>query len=195
MKRRLLFAGLCVLLAFAGCQKSPDLLLSDGDGGTGTIDSTGSDQGSRDIDVNEWRFTEGDHTYGGFLVLDGPTLNTYLQGNNTYTFALLGAESNTGFIFNIVLSLADLDFTNKDYQSGISGNDELNAFYYSATMLGDNTYKSSNLDPGPVMDYKITAFDAENDVVTITFSGKVQMMNGDYTDISDGIVKAKIDRF
>jgi hypothetical protein len=193
MKRRLLFAGLCVLLAVAGCQKSPDLLLSDN--GSGTIDSTGGNQDSQKIDVNEWRFTEGDHTYSGFLVMNGATLNTYLQGNNTYTFGLLGAESNTGYIFNIILSLADLDFTRKDYQSGISGNEELNAFYYSETILSDNTYKSSNLDPGPVMDYKITEYDAENDVVTVTFSGKVQMINGDYTDITEGVVKAKIERF
>jgi hypothetical protein len=193
MKRQILFAGLVALLVFAGCQKSPDLVLSDG--GTNITDSTGNPSDSEEIGVNEWRFTEGDHTYSGFLVLDGATLNTYLQGNNTYTFGLLGAETNTGYIFNIVLSLADLDFTQKEYRSGISGNDEINAFYYSETVLSDNTYKSSNLDPGPVMDYKITAFDAANDVVTITFSGKAQMMNGDYADITDGTVKARIERF
>jgi hypothetical protein len=193
MKRQLLFAGLLVLLVSAGCQKSPELVLSDP--GNDITDTTGNSSDSQEIGMNEWRFTEGDHTFSGFMVLDGATLNTYLQGNNTYTLGLLGAEPNTGFIFNIVLSLADLDFTQKQYQSGISGNDEINAFYYSQTMLSNNTYKSSNLDPGPVMNYEIVAYDAENDVVTITFSGKAQMTNGDYTDITDGIVKAKIERF
>lgn len=193
MKRHLLFTVLLALLVSAGCQKSPDLLLS-GDGQDIT-DTTGNSSDSQEIGMNEWRFTESGHAYNGFLVLNGATLNTHLQGNNTYTFGLLGAESGTGYIFNIILSVADLDFTQKAYRSGISGNDEINAFYFSQTVLSANTYKSSNLDPGPVMDYNIIDYDAENDVVTITFSGKAQMMSGEYADITDGIIKAKIARF
>jgi hypothetical protein len=192
MKRQLLFAGLVALLVFSGCQKSPDFVLSDG--GSGVTDTTGNPSDSQEIGLNEWRFTEGGRIYNGYLVLNGATLNTYPQGNNTYTFGLLGAESSTGYIFNVILSLADLDFTQKTYQSGISGNDEINAFYYSETVLSDNIYKSSNLDPGPVMDYTVIGYDAANDVVTITFSGKAQMLNGDYTDITDGIIKGKIER-
>jgi uncharacterized protein YxeA len=55
-------------------------------------------------------------------------------------------------------------------------------------------YKSSNLDPGPIMNYTVTAYDATKDIVTIEFSGQAQLENGTYVNITKGKVKAKIER-
>ena len=85
--------------------------------------------------------------------MDGASLNTYLQSNNSYTFSMLGAEKTSGFLFNLILSLVDLNFTQKQYKSGVAGDNYLNAFYYMESPNSvDNIYKSSNLDPGPVME-------------------------------------------
>ena len=144
--------------------------------------------------VNTWTFTEGSKVFSGQLGFDA-SLNTFLQSNNSYTFGMLGFEKSSGFIFNIILSLQDLNFSVKNYQSGIAGNDYLNAFYYSESVASaDNVYKSSNLDPGPVLTYTITAYDAAKDIVTITFSGQAQLANGSIVNITNGRVTAKIER-
>jgi hypothetical protein len=145
--------------------------------------------------VNSWTFTEGSKVFSGSFLFETASLNTTLQANNTYTFGMLGVEKTSGHLFSIALSLLDLNFTTKTYKSGIDGNDHLNAFYYTETPASvDDIYKSSNLDPGPVMNYTITAYDATNDVVTITFSGQAQLANGTYVAISNGKLKVKIDR-
>ncbi|WP_276503268.1 hypothetical protein [Terrimonas pollutisoli] len=144
---------------------------------------------------NSWTFTEGSKVFSGSFLFGTASLNTTKQANNTYTFTMLGAEKTSGHFFNIALSLLDLNFTTKTYQSGIDGNDHLNAFYYTETPASvDDIYKSSNLDPGPVMNYTITAYDATNDVVTITFSGQAQLSNGNYVPIANGKLKVKIER-
>ncbi len=107
---------------------------------------------------------------------------------------MLGVETSSAFIFNIYLHLLDKNFTVKNYQSGVSSTDYNNAFYYSETVASDDMYKSSNLDPGPVMNYTITNYDAANDIVTLTFSGKAQLQNGNYVDITNGKLTVKIDR-
>ena len=107
---------------------------------------------------------------------------------------MLGAEPTTGNTFNLILSLPDLNFTVKTYQSGTAGNDYLNAFYYSSLTSVDDIYKSSNLDPGPIMNYSITAYDAAKDVVTIEFSGQAQLASGSFVSITKGKVIAKIER-
>ena len=94
-----------------------------------------------------------------------------------------------------MLSLLDLNFTTKTYQSGVSGNDYLNAFYYTQSPTSvDDIYKSSNLDPGPIMNYTITEYDAANEIVTMTFSGQAQLANGSLVSITNGKVKVKVDR-
>ena len=144
---------------------------------------------------NTWTFTEGSKVFSGSFLFGHASLNTTLQANNTYTFGMLGAEKTSGYLFNISLSLLDLNFTTKTYQSGINSNNHFNAFYYSESPSSpDNIYKSSNLDPGPVMNYSITAYDASNDVVTITFSGQAELANGNYVAITNGKVKVKVDR-
>lgn len=144
---------------------------------------------------NSWTFTEGSKVFSGSFVFGTASLNTTLQANNTYTFTMLGVETTSGHLFSIALSLLDLNFTTKTYQSGIAGNDHLNAFYYTETPVSaDDIYKSSNLDPGPVMNYTITAYDATNDVVTITFSGQAQLASGTYVAITNGKLKVKIER-
>jgi uncharacterized protein YxeA len=133
--------------------------------------------------------------FSGSFLFETASLNTTLQANNTYTFTMLGVEKTSGHFFSIALSLLDLNFTTKTYKSGIDGNDYLNAFYYTETPASvDDIYKSSNLDPGPVMNYTITAYDATNDVVTITFSGQAQLANGTYIAITNGKLKVKIER-
>jgi len=145
--------------------------------------------------LNTWTFKEGNSVYNGQLLLNGASLNTYLQSNNSYTFSMLGAEKSSGFLFNLILSLVDLNFTQKQYQSGISGNDYLNAFYYTDSPASvDNIYKSSNLDPGPVMNYTITAYDVNKDIVTIEFSGQAQRADGTLATITNGKVTAQIER-
>lgn len=153
-----------------------------------------SDKDDDNTTENSWTFTQGSKKFSGSFFFGSASLNTLLQSNNSYTFGMLGAESTTGHLFNIVLSLLDTTFTTKTYQSGVAGNDYLNAFYYSETLAGVETYKSSNLDPGPVMNYTITNYDAANDVVTIEFSGQAQLENGTYVPITAGKLKVKIER-
>lgn len=168
---------LLILLAFLSCKKNSE--------------SKGTQYGT---EVNTWTFKEGSNQFSGQLLFDAE-LNTLLQSNNSYTFGIIGGETNSTHIFNIVLSLLDLDFTQKNYQSGVNGNDYLNAFYYSESPASvDNIYKSSNLDPGPVMNYTVSAYDASKDIVTITFSGKAQLANGSFVDITEGKVTARIER-
>ena len=155
-----------------------------------------SDNGSNNgMAENTWTFTEGSKVFSGVFLFGHASLNTTLQANNTYTFGMTGPETSSGYFFSIALSLLDLNFTTKTYQSGINSNNHLNAFYYTQSPASpDNIYKSSNLDPGPVMNYTITAYDAANDVVTITFSGQAELANGSFVAITNGKVKAKIDR-
>lgn len=164
---------IALAIIFSGCSKSGK------DTNTGT--------------VNSWTFTEGSKVFSGQLIFDAQ-LNTLLQSNNSYTFSMLGADPTTGNTFNLILSLLDLNFTVKTYQSGTAGNDYLNAFYYSSLTSVDDIYKSSNLDPGPIMNYSITAYDAAKDVVTIDFSGQAQLASGSFVSITKGKVIAKIER-
>ena len=143
--------------------------------------------------VNSWTFSEGSKTFSGDLVLDAQ-LNTLLQNNNSYTFSMLGVESGTTNTFSLILSLLDLNFTVKTYQSGTAGNEYLNAFYYGPLNSVDEIYKSSNLDPGPIMNYTITNYDAAKDIVTIEFSGQAQLATGSFVNITKGKVIAKVER-
>ena len=177
MKRIILFYLLPATLLLTACSKDSE---DDSNGGT---------------QVNTWTFTEGSKVFSGSFLFDHASLNTTLQANNTYTFGMIGPEKTSGYLFNIVLSLVDLNFTVKAYQSGINSNNHLNAFYYSESVVSaDNIYKSSNLDPGPVMNYSITEYDAANDIVTMTFSGQAQLENGTNVAITNGKLKVKIDR-
>ena len=175
MKKFILYL-LPVVLLFSACKKD-----ADNPGGT---------------EVNSWTFTEGSKTYSGSFIFGAASLNTTKQANNTYTFSMLGAEKTSGYLFNIVLSLLDLNFTVKTYQSGVNSvDDHLNAFYYTQSPSSiDDIYKSSNLDPGPVMNYTITEYDAAQDIVTFTFSGQAQLANGSNVAITNGKVKVKIER-
>ena len=176
MKKNLFLLLIPAILIFSACSKKSD-------------DTTGNAAA-----VNTWTFTEGSKVFSGQLLIDA-SLNPTLQSNNSYTFGMIGFENTSGYVFNIVLSLLDLNFTAKTYQSGINGNDYLNAFYYSESVASiDNVYKSSNLDPGPAMTYTITAYDAAKDIVTITFSGQAQLANGSFINITKGKVTAKIER-
>lgn len=177
MKKTALLYFLPVLLILSACSKDSD---KDADNG---------------IAENSWTFTEGSKVFSGSFVFETASLNTGAQANGTYTFTMLGAEKTSGYLFSIALSLLDLNFTTKTYKSGISSDDHLNAFYYTSSPVTPDIYKSSDLDPGPVMDYTITAYDAANDVVTIEFSGQAQLTDGTtHVPITNGKLKVKIDR-
>jgi hypothetical protein len=179
MKKNLLLSFLFICIISSSCKK-----------GSG---NAGVNYGS---DLNTWTFKEGSTVFSGQLLFDAASLNKTLQSNNSYTFDMSGPEKNSGALFSLILSLLDLNFTVKTYQSGTSGNDYLNAFYYTETPSSvDDIYKSSNLDPGPIMNYTITAYDATKDIVTIEFNGQAQLVSGNYVNITGGKVTAKIDRF
>jgi hypothetical protein len=145
--------------------------------------------------LNTWTFTEGSNVFNGLLLFESASLNTFLQNNNSYNFTMTGPEIKTGYFFSIFLSLLDVNFTTKTYQSGTAGNDYMNAFYFTETNASlDDIYKSSNLDPGPIMTFNITAYDAAKDIVTITFSGQAQLLNGSYVNITNGKVTCNIER-
>jgi hypothetical protein len=178
MKKQFLLLTVLTSLVFTACKKD-----SSNDSNYGT-------------QVNTWTFTEGSKVYRGHLYFD-PILNTYLQANNSYTFALIGEEKTSGYVFNIVLSLLDLNFTVKTYQSGLIGNDYLNSFYYTVLPGSlENIYQSSNIgvDPNAVMTYTVTSYDGTNDIVTITFSGKALDKNGNLVNITNGRVTGRIER-
>jgi hypothetical protein len=157
-------------------------------------DSSNNEQ-TNGNNLNTWTFKEGTTVYNGSLLLGGALLNTHLQSNKSYTFSMIGPEKTSGFLFNLTLSLLDLNFTQKQYKSGIDGNDYLNAFYYMESPASvDNIYKSSNLDPGPVMNYTVTAYDASKDIVTIEFSGQAQRADGSLVAITNGKVTAQVQR-
>src|SRR6266496_4752196 len=165
MKKILLLSLLFLFIIFSSCKK--------GSGSGGGV-SYGSD-------LNTWTFKEGSTVFSGQLLFDEALLNKTLQSNNSYTFDMSGPEKNSGALFSLILSLLDLNFTVKTYQSGTAGNDYLNAFYYTETPSSvDDIYKSSNLDPGPIMNYTITAYDATKDIVTIEFNGQAQLVSGNY---------------
>jgi hypothetical protein len=145
-------------------------------------------------ELNTWTFTEGSTTFEGKLLLDA-NLTTDPSPNNSYTFGILGFENTSGDVFNVVLSLLDTTFAVKSYQSGIDGNEDyLNAFHYGPAASIDAVYQSSNLDPGPVMTYTVTSYDAGKDIITITFSGAAQKDNGSMVDITKGRITAHIAR-
>ena len=177
MKKALLFYLLPAVVLFSACSKDSD------------------DNPNNEMAENSWTFTEGSKVFSGSFLFGHASLNTTLQANNTYTFGMIGPEKTSGYLFNISLSLLDLNFTTKTYQSGINSNNHLNAFYYMESPASpENIYKSSNLDPGPVMNYTIAAYDATNDVVTITFSGQAELANGNNVAITNGKLKVKVDR-
>ncbi len=176
MKRNLFLLCAAFAILFLSCSKG-----------------SGDDSANYGTKGNTWTFKEGSKVYKGVLAFDA-SLNTLLQTNNSYNFGILGVEINSGHFFNLFLSLLDLNFAQKDYQSGIDGNDYLNGFFYFESLGGPNTYKSSNLDPGPVMNFKVTSFDSVKDVVTITFSGQAFDINNNTVNITEGKVTAKIER-
>jgi len=173
--KKILFVVLTQLIIFSSCSKGS------------------KDDASDNMMVNSWTFTEGSKTFSGLLIFDAQMSST-IQPNNSYTFSMLGAEAGTGNLFNLILSLLDANFTVKTYKSGVDGTNYLNAFYYSEFASTDDIYKSSNLDPGPIMNYTITAYDAAKDIVTIEFSGQAQLANGSFVAITKGKVKAKVER-
>ena len=144
--------------------------------------------------VNTWTFYDGTKNYFGIFLIN-PVLNTTIQSNNTYTLGMTGIERMSGQELTMAISLADLDFNVKSYQSGIGGSDHSTAFYYTgSTASRDGIYSSTNNDPGAIMNYTISSYDAVKNTATISFNGEVFDINGKIVNISKGKMTALIDR-
>jgi hypothetical protein len=143
--------------------------------------------------ANTWTFTAAGKVYEGTLYFDA-ILNTLLQGNNSYTFSLIGEEKTSRHVFNIVMSLADTTFTAPNYQSGVSGTGYITAFYYTETIAGVDIFTSSNYDPGPIMNYTIQSYDPATKTLIFNFSGNAKDKTGKLTPITNGKVTCKIEK-
>ena len=75
-----------------------------------------------------------------------------------------------------------------------AGSDHSTGFFYSGSAASrDGIYTSTNIDPGAVMTYTISAYDAVKNTVTISFSGEAFNTNGKLVKISKGKMTANID--
>jgi hypothetical protein len=145
------------------------------------------------VALNTWTFFDGAKNYFGNFLVD-PVLNTTIQTNNTYTLDMTGIERASGQALTMAISLTDLDFAIKSYQSGISGSDHATSFYYSgSTGSRDAIYVSANNDPGAVMTYSISYYDIAKNIATISFNGQAFDANGNMVTISKGKMTAHID--
>ena len=172
--RKLLFCTLIAAVGLLSCSK-------------------GSSDDDQVQQMNTWTFKAEGTTYKGDLFWE-PLLNTFLQGNNTYTFTMLGAEANSDRTFNIVMSLADTTFSTQNYQSGISGTDHITSFYFTHDIGGDDIYTSNNHNPGPVMNYKVESYNASTRVLVLSFSGNVENAAGSTVPLTEGKVVCKVEK-
>ena len=141
---------------------------------------------------NTWSFNDGSKNYFG-VFLANPVLDTTLQSNNTYTLDMTGIEKMSGQVLTMAISLSDLDFNVKSYQSGIGGSDHSTGFYYSgSTASRDGIYSSTNNSPGAVMTYTVSSYNTVKNIVTISFSGDVFDTNGKLVKINNGKIAANI---
>ncbi|MGZ8523370.1 MAG: hypothetical protein ACXWV1_03020 [Chitinophagaceae bacterium] len=145
------------------------------------------------VALNTWTFSDGIKNHFGNFLID-PVLNTTIQTNNTYTLDMTGIETVSGQALTMVIALSDLDFAINSYQSGISGSDHATAFYYSGSAGSrDAIYISTNNDPGAIMTYTISQYDAAKNIATISFHGQAFDANGNMVNISNGKMTARID--
>ena len=144
--------------------------------------------------LNTWTFKEGSKTYAGVFLVS-PVLHTTIQSNNTYTLDMTGIQKGSGQLLTMAISLTDLDFTVKSYQSGITGSDHATSFNYSGS-AGSRAaiYSSTNNDPGAIMTYDISHYDAVKNTVPLTFRGHAFDAGGNLMNISKGKMTAYIDR-
>jgi len=183
MKKIITIASLFAAVLFVGCKKDTSATSNTGSPGTSGVPGTA---------LNTWTFTQGSTTHTGIFdnFILTANLNTLLQGNNTYTFTLLGEENANGNFFNIVMSLDDTTFTRKNYESGdsISTMGRIDAFYYFQTFGGTNIFESSNNynDIGATMNYTISSYNPSTTVLVMTFSGQAKDSLGNNVNITAG---------
>ncbi len=166
---------LAVVLIFSGCKKE-----------SSETAITTSEYGTK---AGTWTFTEGSHTYAGNFAApyDSALLDTVPLGSDTYIFEMLGTEKDSGFVFSLIFSLHDTDFTVTSYQSGVDVSEDLNAFYFSRTVSSlENIYESANMNPGATLNYTITAFDPAKAILTIEFHGQAMLDDGTVVNITKG---------
>jgi hypothetical protein len=145
------------------------------------------------VALNTWTFFDGTKNYFGDFLVD-PVLDSTIQTNNTYTLDMTGIERASGQALTMAISLTDLNFALKSYQSGISGSDHATSFFYSGSAGSrDAIYVSANNDPGAVMTYNISYYDTAKNIATISFNGQAFDANGNMVNISKGKMTAHID--
>jgi hypothetical protein len=144
------------------------------------------------VALNTWTFFDGTKNYFGDFLVD-PVLDTTIQTNNTYTLDMTGIERASGQALTMAISLTGLNFALKSYQSGISGSDHATSFFYSGSSGSrDAIYVSTNNDPGAVMTYNISYYDAAKNIATISFNGQAFDASGNMVNISKGKMTAHI---
>lgn len=141
--------------------------------------------------LNTWYFEEGQNKYKGTMTGDA-ILHTTLAGNQTYPLAISG-YTEPGRAFFIFLSLLDLNFSQRNYQSGIFGSNHINSFSFSV-LVGNAIYRSSNGEPGPIMNYTITEYGPGKEILSISFNGEVFDENNNRPRIQNGRLKIRVKR-
>ncbi len=142
--------------------------------------------------VNTWMFTDGSSQFFGKLY-GNAILHSTPQSNNTYLLEMTGVE-RAGQQLALAISFLNPEVTTGTFQSGIAGSDHETAFYYSGSAASrDPLYASTNNNPGAVMSFVVTHFDATNRTATIEFSGEAFDMSGNKVNITRGKLTAKVD--
>lgn len=176
MRTKLLLCFTVLAITFSSCMKHASDLVP----GYGEI-------------LNTWKFTDGkNHYFGNFQ--GNAVLHSTPQSNNTYLLEMTGTERATGQVLTMAISLIEPNLSNNTFHSGISGSDHATAFYYSGSAASrDAIYSSSNNNPGAIMDFTISHYDATQRIATIIFNGEVFDAAGNKAGISKGKLTAKID--
>jgi hypothetical protein len=173
---------LCILIVFCiSCHKSKE-------------EAPATNYGS---DVNTWTFQEGNKTFYG-TIFTGARLKRTPELNNDFIFNLAGNDTLSGNRFVIGLSLLDSNFTTRVYRSGIPFAGHYADLNYFVPPIGTNDamiYKSSNFYPGAVITYTFTSYDAASQIITLAFSGQATGHSGNLVTISNGKLKAKLERY
>ncbi|HUM65619.1 MAG TPA: hypothetical protein PLV32_07240 [Chitinophagaceae bacterium] len=138
-------------------------------------------------------FTDGSSQFFGKFN-GNAILHSTPQANNTYLLEMTGMERATGQQLTLAISLSNPEVTTGTFQSGVAGSNHETAFYYSGSAASrDPLYASTNNNPGAVMSFVVSHFDATNRTATINFSGEAFDMSGNKVNITKGRLTAKVD--
>lgn len=151
-----------------------------------------------DQPINSWTFTAAGTVYEGDLIWDA-AIYTSPQVTDFYRFGMNGfrrisKDMYTYEAFILGFSLRDTTFTVKNYQTGIANNQVNDAFHfkYGLSADGEVFFESSNLHPGPIMDYVIESYEPSTRILVITFSGEAIDASNNRVPITNGKVTCRV---